>query len=295
MTASAIGRRIPKSVFGHLHYAKTHHLAHLFLLTRADGVVIALTDHNRALTDGIPGFGNTYRPMGLARVSARQREAGLRVQNLEITGMLDSTLITASDLMAGLYRNASIVEKLVDWRFPFAGAMVENHYWVDTVKFDEEAWVAQLSGVARWLGQTTGEIYTKTCRFALGDDRCAYDLDADPNTKSGIVLSVLTSRLHFLTDVVAPSAEYDFGFVKWLTGRNTGKISDVKFYSGTDRSMDLQIPTGFDIRPLDTFKAFPGCDKSLATCIAKFDNVDNYGGFPSIPGTDRLLQESHDE
>jgi uncharacterized phage protein (TIGR02218 family) len=28
---------------------------------------------------------------------------------------------------------------------------------------------------------------------------------------------------------------------------------------------------------------FPGCDKSMATCQSKFDNLDNYGGFPFIP------------
>ncbi|MDX1464128.1 MAG: phage BR0599 family protein [Halomonas sp.] len=33
-----------------------------------------------------------------------------------------------------------------------------------------------------------------------------------------------------------------------------------------------------------TVKAYPGCDRSAATCDAKFANVDNYGGFDFIPG-----------
>lgn len=34
----------------------------------------------------------------------------------------------------------------------------------------------------------------------------------------------------------------------------------------------------------DTVKAYPGCDRSAATCDAKFANIDNYGGFDFIPG-----------
>lgn len=31
-----------------------------------------------------------------------------------------------------------------------------------------------------------------------------------------------------------------------------------------------------------------GCDKSVATCRAKFDNVVNYRGFPFLPSEDWL-------
>jgi uncharacterized phage protein (TIGR02218 family) len=30
-------------------------------------------------------------------------------------------------------------------------------------------------------------------------------------------------------------------------------------------------------------KIYPGCDKSLATCVAKYDNLDNFGGHPFVP------------
>jgi len=29
--------------------------------------------------------------------------------------------------------------------------------------------------------------------------------------------------------------------------------------------------------------AFPGCDKSIGICQAKFNNHQNYGGFPHTP------------
>ena len=33
----------------------------------------------------------------------------------------------------------------------------------------------------------------------------------------------------------------------------------------------------------DSCKIYPGCDHALATCKNKFNNLDNYGGFPWIP------------
>jgi uncharacterized phage protein (TIGR02218 family) len=36
------------------------------------------------------------------------------------------------------------------------------------------------------------------------------------------------------------------------------------------------------------FTIYAGCDKRLATCRAKFDNVINFRGFPHMPGNDAL-------
>ena len=40
----------------------------------------------------------------------------------------------------------------------------------------------------------------------------------------------------------------------------------------------------------DGFIARAGCDKRIATCSAKFANVANFRGFPSIPGQDAVLR-----
>jgi hypothetical protein len=33
-----------------------------------------------------------------------------------------------------------------------------------------------------------------------------------------------------------------------------------------------------------------GCDKTLPTCFAKFNNVVNFRGEPLVPGLDRMLE-----
>jgi hypothetical protein len=32
---------------------------------------------------------------------------------------------------------------------------------------------------------------------------------------------------------------------------------------------------------------FPGCDKTRATCVAKFSNILNFRGEPDVPGQDK--------
>ena len=39
----------------------------------------------------------------------------------------------------------------------------------------------------------------------------------------------------------------------------------------------------------DTFTVTAGCDKTLATCRDRFANVDNFRGFPHIPGNDFIM------
>jgi uncharacterized phage protein (TIGR02218 family) len=40
----------------------------------------------------------------------------------------------------------------------------------------------------------------------------------------------------------------------------------------------------------DLFAVTMGCDRRLATCKARFDNVVNFRGEPYLPGTDEVLK-----
>ena len=59
--------------------------------------------------------------------------------------------------------------------------------------------------------------------------------------------------------------------------------------TGAEVSFDLWESMAFDIAPGDTFTVTAGCDKSLDTCIARFNNVANFRGFPFIPGNDAVM------
>jgi uncharacterized phage protein (TIGR02218 family) len=53
--------------------------------------------------------------------------------------------------------------------------------------------------------------------------------------------------------------------------------------------LTLFLPALYSIELDDAFTIRPGCDKTFATCRAKFDNAVNFRGFPHVPGTDQVL------
>lgn len=44
--------------------------------------------------------------------------------------------------------------------------------------------------------------------------------------------------------------------------------------------IDLSIP---GLVATDVVQAAPGCDRNISTCVSKFSNEDNFGGYPYIP------------
>jgi uncharacterized phage protein (TIGR02218 family) len=51
-------------------------------------------------------------------------------------------------------------------------------------------------------------------------------------------------------------------------------------HTGNDVTLEAAIP---GLTTGETVTALPGCDGTIATCLAKFNNVVNFGGFPYIP------------
>jgi uncharacterized phage protein (TIGR02218 family) len=74
----------------------------------------------------------------------------------------------------------------------------------------------------------------------------------------------------------------------WTSGLNDGLRMEVKAFTTGTGLIELFLPMPFDIGGGDTFDIQAGCDKSVATCLSKFNNVINFRGFPYIPGNDKI-------
>jgi hypothetical protein len=44
----------------------------------------------------------------------------------------------------------------------------------------------------------------------------------------------------------------------------------------------MGLPTQMEVG--NTISAFPGCRRTIDDCVNKFNNLDNFGGFPHSPG-----------
>jgi uncharacterized phage protein (TIGR02218 family) len=271
---------------------KTHHLSNLWKIERVDGVKKYYTDHN---ADLVFQDNNTYKAIGGLETSARQREINFKEPNLQVRGVLNSADITSDDIRAGRYRGAKVTEYTVDWRAPWGGFVTSFIYWIQEIQWSGSFFVADLSGIAGRLRHRVGRTYSRVCSYDLGDARCKVPIFS--LTFFGVrVFTVSDTRKIFkaaTSDIPASFGDdyFNFGLLTWTSGPNVGLTFQVKDYEEADREITLQLPTPFDVGVNDSFNIEPGCNKLFeGDCELVFANQLNYGGFPYLPGTDRLLQ-----
>lgn len=92
-----------------------------------------------------------------------------------------------------------------------------------------------------------------------------------------------------------PDGWFNFGGLTFETGLNAGRTMEVRVFTADDgititQDIELFLDMPFDVAVSDRFTTYPGCDKLLATCRDKFDNVINFVGEPVVPGADYIRQ-----
>ena len=270
--------------------AVTHHFASIWEIQREDDQILRFTDHNAPLTFESQPFS----PAGGGEASAHRAEAGLKEPNVEIVGILTSDKITQTDLRQGRYRNAKVIERLVDWRFPWAGVLRTYVYWVQDTRWNGRIWTVNLSGVAHRLRNPVGDVYTRNCRYDLGGARCKVILFG--YTYFGVSITTVTDKRYFQADtndipVGLGNGYFNFGKIAWLAGANAGLTSEIRDYISATRQFELELSAPSTITTSDTFNVEPGCNKLFnGDCFTKYNNRINFGGFLYMPGTDRLVE-----
>ena len=89
------------------------------------------------------------------------------------------------------------------------------------------------------------------------------------------------STLNTLNWNGATSGYYWQGTITFTSGPNTGLSRTIKLATGSQLMLHLPLPW----MPLtgDSFFAYPGCDKTFATCKNRFNNTANNRSYPFIP------------
>jgi hypothetical protein len=115
-------------------------------------------------------------------------------------------------------------------------------------------------------------LYSRKCSHVLYSSACG----ASPITGSAFVLDVYGRNVELDGGVPdSVSGGLAGGWLQTPDGARHMIISD--YGSGVELLYPVAIESGTEV--LLTV----GCDHSTATCQSRFDNLDNYGGFPAIP------------
>ena len=111
---------------------------------------------------------------------------------------------------------------------------------------------------------------------------------------NAIVVST-DGNLNFIADALNfDDAFFDGGLAAFTTGDNTGVRVMIKNHrtATAGASISLWSSLGKTIAIGDHVTLTAGCDKTFATCRARFNNIVNFRGFPHMPGNDVVMSYS---
>lgn len=261
-------------------------------VTRRDGAVFGFTDHDEALSfEGVVFKADT----GLT-ASALQQVTGLAVDNTEAMGALSDDAVTEADINAGRFDGAEVVAWLVNWR-DVAAREVQFRGSIGELKRADGAFHAELRGLSEALNTPVGRVFQKPCQAVLGDARCGVDL-SQPGYRTEIAVEAVERGRVFTFDALAGFDDrwFERGRLQVLTGEARGLVAMVKNDRVVDskRIIELWEELRMPVLTGDTVLLEAGCDKRIATCRLKFQNILNFQGFAHIPGEDWLMTYPQD-
>lgn len=246
---------------------------------RRDGVAIGLTAHDRDLV--VDGF--RYRAAPGMTPSAIKRSASLDADSMDVTGALSGAAISETDLLAGRWDGARVALLAADWTNPIAQVAL-GEGTIGAVELQRGVLTAELRGIVAALEAPVVEATSPECRAELGDKRCRVAMAgrrrfARVTAADGAVLTL---------DAGEPVlGAYAGGRLRWLSGGNSGLEDMIGASSGATVTLARE-PRFAAMGAL--VEVSEGCDKSIATCAARFGNAANFRGEPYLPGIDLLTR-----
>jgi uncharacterized phage protein (TIGR02218 family) len=263
-------------------------LAMCWRLTRADGVVLGFTSHDRELS--FEGVRYVSRP-GMTPSAVRQSDR-LQADSMEIEGVLAAPALTAHDLDTGRWRGARVELFALDWRQPDAGAvcllrgvMGDVARGVAPGSQGGASYRVELHSGWKVLQERGPLRISPTCRAELGDARCGVDMEAR-RLDTAVVMQE-GPRLALAEPLALPE-RYVLGWLRYLEGPLCGV--DRRIVAADGAWVEVDEAHGATWAQQMRVRLTEGCDKRFATCGARFQNAAAFDGEPHVPGTDALLR-----
>lgn len=269
--------------------------ADLFTLTLVDGTVIRYTSADISLAWG----GHTFISFRIVRDRIKV-SLGLDVDQMQAT-LYPGT----SDTLAGV----PFVQAVALGGLDGATMLVEKAYlstWGDPsvplapvivgVLHGFEGKISDLDGSRTEIRTTVKsalellnmdmprEVYQSTCLHIVYDPGCALSRAAFTVTGAVTGSPGLNS---FHSGLGQADGYFDQGVIAFTSGACNGARRTVKSYAGGSFSFVLPLPAVPSVA--DTFAAYPGCDRTQATCAAKFSNIAHFKGYPYIPAPETAI------
>ncbi len=129
-------------------------------------------------------------------------------------------------------------------------------------------------------------IIQSSCRHTLFDVGCTL-LKANFEMSNSAAAASDTNYINLTTNITAASfynasMTFEQGMIKFTGGQNNGLQYTIKKQISNTR-IQLMVPLKFPIATGDTFKMYPGCNKTITACTSQFNNLIHIGATPFVP------------
>jgi uncharacterized phage protein (TIGR02218 family) len=268
----------------------------LYTFTLAGGgasVTLTSADQNIAWN------GITYSAMGpLIDRSAISQKTGLQVTQVKI-----DLYPTASQTINGLPWSQAVFAGMLDgasvtiqrafgttWAAGIAGAITMMAGRVGDITIGRSKMTIEVNSWTEILtNQMPRQYYQSACRHVLFGTACGaakvtYDVGIAGNVSLGAFDAANPGNF--------PQNWFAYGTVTMISGAAQGQTRSILYSAATGSSgLFLQLVSPLTIAPSigDVLALTPGCDKTMATCQSKFNNLTRFGGFPYIPAPEVAL------
>jgi len=119
-------------------------------------------------------------------------------------------------------------------------------------------------------------LFQPTCANTLFDAGCGI-------LKTGFTVTGAVTGISDMSTIQWSSSTTDYsqGTVLWTSGANSGVTKTIK----TSNATSFQLVNHLPVAPAvgDTFTITKGCDHTMTTCRGRFNNIQNFRGFPYVP------------
>lgn len=126
------------------------------------------------------------------------------------------------------------------------------------------------------------DLFQAACLNTLFDPNCQV-AQTGPFVVTGATVSAGASTSAFNTNLSAADGYFSQGRITFTSGANNGLTRAVKTHVNASGRLTLLLPLPVAPANGDTFTAYAGDDKTLATCTTKFSNRIHYRGTPFVP------------
>jgi len=253
--------------------------AFFWRIERRDGVTLGFTSHDRDLQlDGV-----ALRSAPGIHPAALRLTTDIAGDDAQMDGALTHDAISADDLAAGRFDGAAVDVGTIDWQSGAARVLFSGS--IGETEAGAEGFSAQLRSLKAALEFDPVPRTSPGCRARFCGPGC--NLSPARFTTEAIVTAIDGPA-----DAVAfagiAAADYVFGEVRWLDGAAVGLRHAVIAQDDGRLILDAAIPQGVAVGTRAQLRE--GCDRTIATCAARFGNAVNFRGEPFLPGNDLVTR-----